>query len=132
MGTIADFYIGVGEKAEWIGSTAWDGYQWHEEKPNPIADAKTEEAFRAAVKKLSEDRDDFTKPENGWPWPWVDSNTTDYAYCFVDGKMEAYNWGAPAGGKEDAPSRDDWPNMKAIQNVQFGAKSGVMIVSLRD
>lgn len=26
MGTIADFYVGRGPKAEWIGSIAWDGY----------------------------------------------------------------------------------------------------------
>ncbi len=26
MGTRADFYIGRGEKAEWLGSVAWDGY----------------------------------------------------------------------------------------------------------
>jgi hypothetical protein len=26
MGTRADFYIGRGTEAEWLGSVAWDGY----------------------------------------------------------------------------------------------------------
>jgi len=28
MGTRADFYVGMGKDAEWLGSVAWDGYEW--------------------------------------------------------------------------------------------------------
>lgn len=41
MGTRADFYVGVGEQAEWLGSIAWDG------NPEGIKDTpKGEEAVR--------------------------------------------------------------------------------------
>lgn len=89
MTTRADFYIGRGESAEWIGSIAMDG------NPGGVSDddehstggfqaltATTEEAFRAGVQRMRETRDDFTAPEGGWPWPWSDSATTDYAYAF--------------------------------------------------
>lgn len=125
MGTRADFYIGVGPKAEWLGSVAWDGDEWHENKDSTIAQAITETEFRTAVESLH-DRDDFTKPEQGWPWPWEDSNTTDYAYCFNEGKVEAYSFGSPAND-EDAPERNDWPDMSERKNVTFGKRSGIMI-----
>lgn len=128
MGTRADFYVGNGVNAEWLGSVAWDGYQWAEDEGCAIAKAKTEVDFRAAVKELETERNDFTKPEEGWPWPWDDSNTTDYAYCFHNGKVEMYCFGRPIGGDEDAPKKDDWPDMAKRKNVQWGAKSGVIVV----
>lgn len=99
MGTRGDFYVGRGEDAEWIGSTAWDSY------PGGLDDASdgsrsmlratTEEEFRAGVQKMSEARDDFTSPAEGWPWPWDTSATTDYAYAFEDGKVYASGFGRP-------------------------------------
>ena len=69
MGTRADFYVGRGQKAEWLGSIAWDGY------PDglsdiPVLSAQTEVAFRAAVRDMLASRKDGTTPEMGWPWPW--------------------------------------------------------------
>jgi hypothetical protein len=82
MGTRADFYVGRGEKAEWLGSVAWDG---HPENFRAILKAKTETAFRKAVAKELKQRDDATLPADGWPWPWKDSHLTDYAYAFEGG-----------------------------------------------
>lgn len=88
MGTSADYYIGRGETAEWLGATAWDGY------PEGLADsqegarvfsAATPDDFRIAVNALLASRDDGTTPDQGWPWPWEDSNTTDFSYAFDDG-----------------------------------------------
>ena len=53
--------ISAGEKAEWLGSVAWDGYEWAEKKESRSAIAKTEEEFREAVKEL-EERECFTRP----------------------------------------------------------------------
>lgn len=65
MGTRADFYIGNDKKAEWIGSVAYDGYEFDEEKDHPITNAKTEEEFRKAVSEELKKRDDATFPQEG-------------------------------------------------------------------
>lgn len=81
MGTRADFYVGIGENAEWIGSTSYDGDPrgWG---THPLR-ARTEAEFRAAVEQmLSDDRAVVTRPSEGWPWPWEDSHTTDWAYAW--------------------------------------------------
>lgn len=114
MGTRADFYVGQGPEAEWLGSVAWDGYEWADETDNPIRQAKTEEEYRKAVSELIAYRDDGTKPEMGWPWPWDDSGTTDFAY-FWDGSEVKWEWEKP------------YPDMKARKNVTMGDRSGLMM-----
>lgn len=117
MGTRADFYIGRGQDAEWLGSVAWDGYEWAEDEDCALMTAKTPGEFRAAVAAIEAERDDFTTPAEGWPWPWDDSNTTDYAYVFHDGAVEIPR------------DRVEWlPNMAARKNVQWGSKKGGILV----
>lgn len=116
MGTRADFYIGQGKAAVWLGSVAYDGYQWDEDKDNPLYRAKTQADYMQAVADILK-RDDGTTPDDGWPWPWDNSGTTDYAYHFADGKTQ---W------LED----DDWPDMSDKRNMAtIGSKrSGIMLV----
>jgi hypothetical protein len=83
MGTRADFYIGRGKDAEWLGSIAWDGYSI----PNKLRNATTEDEFRKRLAKFAARRDDWTAPEDGWPWPWDDSNLTDEVWAFDEGKV---------------------------------------------
>ena len=117
MGTRADFYVGTGESAEWLGSVGWDGYEWAEDGNTGIARAKTETAFRKAVaKELKGGRDDATMPDMGWPWPWDTSETTDYAYYFADGEVR---W----------DERGDWPDMSHIKRVRMDAGSGLIVIS---
>ncbi|MBY3433640.1 hypothetical protein HFN89_05705 [Rhizobium laguerreae] len=73
MGTRSDFYIGIGQSAEWIGSVAYDGDPEDIAKFGVLA-ASSEKEFRKVVAKMA-DRDDFTSPEQGWPWPWADPRT---------------------------------------------------------
>lgn len=94
MKTRADFYVGRGENAEWIGSITWDGY------PDGIADAVfdavSEDDYRKAVEAFFADRTDVNHPSEPWPWPWDDSRTTDYAYAFdgnrVYGSCFGHTW----------------------------------------
>jgi len=142
MGTRADFYIGRGEQAEWLGSIAWDGH------PDGIAEsvlqAKDEQIYRAAVQCFLEGRDDRSLPADGWPWPWEDSHTTDYAYTFAGGSV----WGCNAGKWWDAtqeePALDDeavnewdalddavFPNMAdRKRRPLFGPHSGVIVLGV--
>jgi hypothetical protein len=143
MGTRADFYIGRGADAEWIGSTAWDGYPDGFEK---LFEIKTVEAFRSYFTSMR--RDDKTTPEMGWPWPWDDSRTTDYAYAFDAGEVwiscfgrgyvtrAEYDALAKAENAADYIHADPWkdkhgeqafPNMKARANVTYGDRSGLLI-----
>lgn len=66
MGTRADFYVGKGKDAEWLGSIAWDGG----DIDNQIRECQSPEAYRHAVESFLKERDDATWPKDGWPWPW--------------------------------------------------------------
>ncbi len=129
MGTRADFYIGRGKDAEWLGSIAWDGNpgsitlnsdekeqswpggpdhfkraEWP--KGQHLFDAKTEAEFKERLSRFFERRDDVTLPEKGWPWPWNDSRTTDYSYAFDDykvfGSCFGHEWFDPFNESYDA------------------------------
>lgn len=138
MGTRADFYIGRGEQAEWIGSIAWDGY------PSGISEAvlqaTTEDAYRTAVEAFFLTRSDVTHPDQGWPWPWKDSCTTDYAYAFDDGGVHyssfGHGWHAVADGEvpEEWPDEKSaiFPDMSDRMQVQLsGPRSGLIVVTAR-
>jgi hypothetical protein len=84
VGTRADYYIGRGPDAIWLGSIAWDGDPHTHE---PLLAATTKDEFLEAVREHCRGRDDFTSPDDGWPWPWTDSHTSDYAYTFDDGTV---------------------------------------------
>ena len=83
MGTRADFYLGIGIEAEWLGSIALDGYP---EGLPELKKTKTRREFCNHVQGYAV-RDDFTKPAMGWPWPWNDSQTTDFSYHWYKGKV---------------------------------------------
>jgi hypothetical protein len=139
MGTRADFYVGRGEAAEWLGSIAWDGYPDGIDKQ--VLGCESVEAFRHAVSAFLAGREDKTLPDQGWPWPWETSSTTDFAYAFDEGIVYASCFGGqwfecttPAA---DAPEDDVttikavFPNMsKAKQRAKFGAHSGIMILGV--
>lgn len=134
MGTRADFYIGRGEAAEWLGSIAWDGYP--EGVPEDVLKASSESNFRQAVSSFLQSRDDATLPEDGWPWPWDDSRTTDFTYAH-DGQVWVAcfgrGWFESGHELEDADPRwtqpeVPFPDMKKRKNVAFGARSGIIVV----
>ena len=130
MGTRADFYVGKGKNAEWIGSVAWDGYEWGERiadsNHDAITGAKSEQEYRDAVASLLAERDDGTTPDMGWPWPWDDSCTTDCAYCFSGDSVDAFSWGCAWDGDE----KQEWPNFAETKHsAKAGdSRSGVMVI----
>lgn len=135
MGTRADFYLGRGEDAEWLGSIAWDG------NPAGIASevlsATDEEGFRAALADSLSERDDVTMPSQGWPWPWDDSGTTDYAYALDGGVVYAScfggEWFIATEREPDYDDADDavavFPNMAERRSMPpLGSKSSGTIL----
>lgn len=131
MGTRADFYIGRGENAEWLGSIAYDGYP-DGPRATAVLCATNEASFRDRV-TAAITHDDGTKPEDGWPWPWDTSHTTDYAYAFDDGTVyiSCFGWAWYTVGEKQPDNNDKstiFPNMKDRKNVTFGPRSGVLIL----
>jgi len=120
MGTRADYYVGRGPKAEYLGSTAWDGYP--EGIPDEIKTASGESQFKHAVDAFLKTRKDATFPKDGWPWPWDDSKTTDYAYAFENGKVLISQF-----GKWNDKKNISFPNMKTRKKVTLGPRSGIMV-----
>lgn len=169
MGTRADYYIGRGEKAVWLGSIATDGHI--DSQSEGILLAKTQDDFTRAVTGEIEGRRDGTQPSQGWPWPWKTSNTTDYSYAFEDGEVYVccfgYRWATYGEWQANVKAIHDWceknralesegldeeaveakigtmpdsvldtddkecvfPDMTDVQNVSFGSRSGMMIIS---
>jgi len=139
MGTRADFYIGRGANAEWLGSIAWDGYPFGIDKQ--VLGCQSPEAFRHAVDSFLASREDKTVPEQGWPWPWENSSTTDYAYAMDDGIVYASCFGSPwfecttpdPMMPEDYSSGDKavFPDMSKVkQREKFGTHSGITVIAV--
>lgn len=139
MGTRADFYIKKADEKElvWISSIAWDGYPDGIDKL--VLEAKTQTEFIAELQKFLQPRTDVTLPDHGWPWPWNDSGTTDYAYCFHNGKVYANcfgnGWFDPFEKTEEDkdPSiiwEHDYPDMSNIKNVRYDRGSGLIVISM--
>lgn len=139
MGTRADFFIGVGPTAEWIGSTSYDRapYGWGED---PLK-AGTEKEFRDAVEVMLATGDLVTRPSEGGPWPWADFRTSDYAYAWDPQRGPVTSagrvWRTPAemAANPDclytgARLRDDEvPDMRKIPKGDVIGKSGLMFLS---
>jgi hypothetical protein len=139
MGTRADFYVGRGPEAEWLGSIAWDGY----DVPLALREAQTEADFRLQVDAFLKTRDDATWPAEGWPWPWDTSELTDCAYAFdtnaVFEEYAGYWFSALSDNNERevmlerGPAdlvRCTWPDMAARKKVKLGGPgSGIILIS---
>lgn len=122
MGTRADFYVGVGQSAEWIGSVAYDGDWWTENRRHADAAlirARSVARFRTLVCAELASRSDATFPGMGWPWPWDSSALTDCVYAFVDGRVCVITG--------DDKALADFPNMrKPRDGFTIGPRSGAL------
>lgn len=144
MGTRADFYVGRGPEAEWLGSVAMDGGLWGwagDPAHGPVVASATEEEYRANVERVLVACDHSTRPEQGWPWPWDNSLTSDYAYAFDGGQVWAHGsgWFVPwkDGAMVEEPDEEEFkgqpkatfPDMTATKNVTFDRRSGLIVIS---
>lgn len=102
MGTRADFYVGIGKEAEWLGSIAYDGFPNKWGHPGVLLRLKTENTYRKRVKSIIEKNlhSGAVFPENGWPWPWEDSSLTDYSYYFYNDRVYYTDIAYPEDGDE--------------------------------
>jgi len=91
MGTRADFYVGI-RKPIWIGSLYKDGFPWN--IPSEIFLQTNATMYEEEVVDFLTLNDGIIR-SNGdtWPWPWEDSQLTDYSYLFSNqsGIVYAYS-----------------------------------------
>ena len=156
MGTRSDYYVGRDpETMEWLGSDGYDGYPEgvFEETgkdghitPKFVVDEGT---WRVEVNHYLSSQQSCTWPEEGWPWPWNDSNTTDYAYTYDDGQIWGSCFGSPwcllvngalpASEDEDGDEinadywyapKHDMPDMSERKNVRMDAGSGLITIGI--
>lgn len=138
MGTRADFYVGRGADAEWLGSIAFDGYPHHTYEtgvPASVLTATDEPGYRTAVSGVLAATDSATLPEQGWPWPWEDSGTTDWGYAFDCGSVWACRFGHgwfPA--TDEQPDLDDpevWAGLAAAVFPRFSKDRSALAGDIR-
>ncbi len=139
MGTRADFYVGIGPEAEWLGSISHDGYP--DGTPTRVLGVRSEDDFRSAVETiLSDSGITSTRPAEGWPWPWDDSRTTDYAYAWVDDmvKLSSFGtrWGSPEERRRPDLLRLTDAEVRDMSKIRAGdatvlAKSGLIFLAQR-
>lgn len=95
MGTRADFWLGRGADAEWLGSIQYDG------RPKglsaPLLLACDEEEYRAAVADLLAHREDALHPGSAAApkWSRQRARTIDYSYTFHNAVLWACRNGSP-------------------------------------
>lgn len=136
MGTRADFYVGRGKTAEWLGSIAYDGYPKDGAITEVLLESKTEADFRAAVAALLKAERSGTIPDQGWPWPWDNSQTTDYSYAFEADKVYASRFGhtwfdplEPESDYDRTEAKVEFPDMSGVKSVTLGERSGLLIIT---
>ena len=83
--TRADFYVGTGPTARYLGSVFNDGATI----PNSIKRARTSEVFEKFVLKSIKKVNGTTQ----WPWPWETSVTTDFSYWLENEKLYVLEFG---------------------------------------
>jgi len=128
--------MGRGEAMEWLGSVAFDGYPDGIDKQ--VLGCESPEAFRHAVAAFLASREDKTLPEQGWPWPWKTSSTTDFAYAFDEGAVHASGFGGPwfdpqreRFDGDDVGKKAVFPDMsRAKQREKFGPHSGITVMGV--
>lgn len=100
--TSADFYIGLGRDAEWLGSLEADGTAAEMDEYNlfgpgdPDDDLFTEDTFRRIVwdvlaEARGENRGHMRASGDAWPWEYPDSSSgTDMVYVFNNGSIHVF------------------------------------------
>ncbi len=85
----ADFYVGTGRKADWIGSVNRCGEIWAISTPILL------QVNRTMYEEMVIEYINFCEGVVAnhvcqWPWEWQDSRMTDYSYIFVPDHAKVY------------------------------------------
>lgn len=78
----ADFYVGMGPSAEWLGSVSRCGEIWA--ISNALLLQVNQTMYEEAVIEYIKFCEGVVANHVcEWPWDWMDSRMTDYSYTFI-------------------------------------------------
>jgi hypothetical protein len=117
MGTRADFYIGKGRNAKWVGSVSHDGYK---SGVKTVLESDTEESYLKNISEL----ETYIDTSKGWPWPWKTSTFSDYSYYWTDEGIITLGF---YHGKKEDPQQYGAGGLHNENNV---TNAGFMILGL--
>ena len=87
----ADFYVGTGQRADWIGSVRRNGDIWN---IPPILLLQVSKIMfeELAIDFINEKQNDGIVANHicEWPWDWSDSRMTDFSYLFIPEYEKVY------------------------------------------
>jgi hypothetical protein len=100
----ADFYIGLGAEAEWLGSMGDGGHPSEVTSVHDLfnlngdVDDYTEDTFRQMVESILDDTPDYvlvSRASTGgwWPWGYDTSVGTPFAYAWNNGCIHVFENG---------------------------------------
>lgn len=147
MGTRCDFYtVNDTKKLVWVGSYGWDGNPGGVQEMMGIHKSTSQGNYVKRIVDYLKANDGYIAGEDGWPWPWETSATTDYYYIFHEDKVYVGAWGGELveiniylkhedsiceeeDGFEEYFSgvKFELPDMSKIQKVDYGKGSGIMV-----
>jgi hypothetical protein len=117
----ADFYVRLSKSIEWLGSISSNGGVLETICPE-ITFVTSAHEFRSEIRRIAK-RDDFHSPEEGWPWKWKTSASTDFCYVFTKDQVEVYKFGRKRSFTEDdtavySSRKDTWfPDMSSAKST---------------
>ena len=85
----ADFYVGLGRNAEWIGSVSKCGEVW-EVSPKLLLQVNQTMYEEEVIEYINFCEGVVANHKCQWPWTWVDSRMTDYSYFFLPEMEKVY------------------------------------------
>jgi len=112
MHTRADFYIGRGPAARWLGSLAAGGAPGNMSRGALLSSSA--EAFECEITALLRRKGRCAAEGYVWSWPWSSSLNTTYTYAFEKGAVFVASFGEPwqryigrPGEFECSPANED-------------------------
>lgn len=145
MNTRADFYLGMGKSAQWLGSIGTDGMPSAVLRELSMDYGQTisgEDDWRESVTAILLAHEEATHPDWGWPWPWANSCGTDYAYafepeqqqvlvsCFGTGWMDIWEYTKQSDEQERAQQGgiESFPDMEEIMAIRWDSGNAPMVL----
>jgi hypothetical protein len=129
MGTRCDFYAGRGKDAQYLGSIGHDAFL--DVLAGYFEDVTKREHFDECLAKVFAKYGEIPA-ENGWPWPWKDSHTTDNAIAFDEGRVWASHYDGCWAPLDDYESPTDIPcEFPDMRSNEEATAEGRLMLRLR-
>lgn len=113
MSSAADFYIGWGNRMEWIGTLPANAMP--QMLPVELIRAKTQDSYIQVLRELILDEGGFSSLRDQWPWVYESSAYTPYIYTFHLGAVWVSRLGCSWFMTSQCPREPHlWPTAQVV------------------